>query len=484
LIVAEQDPSSEPMGMHTTTMQRRSIVSTPEDQHQVAANSPVPKRRRKVVRSNAFSAFYGTRGEARLQILLLGGLLTLLALYTFKGSGNPLNIMREHRYIPSTSMNKVGDKSLAYAALRQEYSDQHPDDIMRSKGRVMDLHKRAYTPIQQQVYDIFNCPEEPPMGYPYAWNILQVLEHWPPDDTKPRPEVYQGLCVFHYIHDFKKAMAYREAEVPFIVREDPSVHQTVERWNDDGYMDKLMGEVPHRCEFSPNNHFMYWVPPHIHRDIKPPPGMSLLRPKKKHFHNVETPSNWTQPTEMLRMKYKDWLKHANVSDDKLGPDMPHWYYRLIGCGEMGHGNCDKDSSEFLFDELPFFQPKSSLYIAEPTRQRGIHCRFGMKGVIAENHFDGSRNFIALLAGERRYILSHPDQCSKLALYPMEHPSARHSAIDWSDPDLEKFPEFSEAQVNEVVLQAGDVMYLPTNWFHYIISLELNMVRTNACHDHL
>jgi hypothetical protein len=149
---------------------------------------------------------------------------------------------------------------------------------------------------------------------------------------------------------------------------------------------------------------------------------------------------------------------------------------------MGNGNCDRDSSEYLFDELPFFQPKSSLYIAEPSRQRGIHCRFGMKGVIAENHFDGSRNFIALLSGERRYILSHPNQCSKLALYPMEHPSARHSAIDWSDPDLAEFPEFSEAQVNEVVLQAGDVMYLPTNWFHYIISLELNMVRTNECNE--
>lgn len=56
---------------------------------------------------------------------------------------------------------------------------------------------------------------------------------------------------------------------------------------------------------------------------------------------------------------------------------------------------------------------------------------------------------------------------------MGHPSRRHSAIDWSNPDLQSYPQFGQARVNEIVLQAGDVMYLPTEWFHYIISLELN-----------
>jgi hypothetical protein len=46
-----------------------------------------------------------------------------------------------------------------------------------------------------------------------------------------------------------------------------------------------------------------------------------------------------------------------------------------------------------------FQPKPSLYIVRPEKQNDIHCRFGMKGVIAENHFDGSRNAIAVLGGE-------------------------------------------------------------------------------------
>ena len=112
-------------------------------------------------------------------------------------------------------------------------------------------------------------------------------------------------------------------------------------------------------------------------------------------------------------------------------------------------------------------------MVEPENQKGIHCRFGMKGVIAENHFDGSHNAIVVLGGERRYVLAHPNQCPLLSLLPKGHPSARHSAVDWSDPDLEEFPDFAKAMGNEVVLQAGDVLYLPTHWFHYIISLSLN-----------
>jgi len=62
----------------------------------------------------------------------------------------------------------------------------------------------------------------------------------------------------------------------------------------------------------------------------------------------------------------------------------------------------------------------------------------------------------------------------MSLLPREDPSGRHSAVDWSDPDLVKFPRFPETMVNEVVLQPGDSLYLPTHWFHYIISLNTNL----------
>merc|ERR1712071_274487 len=101
-----------------------------------------------------------------------------------------------------------------------------------------------------------------------------------------------------------------------------------------------------------------------------------------------------------------------------------------------------------------------------------------------------RNMIAIFQGERRYILAHPNQCENLCLYKPPHPSARHSAVDFSNPDLKSYPQFAYVQVNELVLQAGDVLYLPTYWFHHIISLNLNYQcngrsgRTDENMDHM
>ena len=46
---------------------------------------------------------------------------------------------------------------------------------------------------------------------------------------------------------------------------------------------------------------------------------------------------------------------------------------------------------------------------------------------------------------------------------------RHVKGDWSEPDYEKYPKLAQAVATEVLLEAGDVLYLPSYWFHYIIS---------------
>jgi hypothetical protein len=350
------------------------------------------------------------------------------------------------------SMLHIGDKSDEYATVRKEYDERHSYDPERSLQITKGLATLQFTAISNPSYDIRNCPKKPPEGYPYQWKTLDIVNRWNPNDPNPPTEIYQGLCIFDYRQDYVKILKYRQQELPFVVRGDPEVAAVVERWNSPEYLSKMLAEKQHRVEYSENNQFMFWV----NRKKQPPP------------------EGWKQPTTMMKMSYQEWLSRANVTDDKLGTDKPHWYYRLIGCGEIGqHGECDEEASEYLFDELTFFQPRPTLYIIDPHQQRGIHCRFGMKGVIAENHFDGSRNSIAVLGGSRRYILSHPDQCLNLDLFPKGHPSARHSAVDWSNPDLEKYPNFVNALSNEVVLQAGDVLYLPQHWFHFIVSLSLN-----------
>jgi hypothetical protein len=248
---------------------------------------------------------------------------------------------------------------------------------------------------------------------------VQLLKHWPPSQSLPNDETtaHLALCVFDFRRDYIKALKYRKAEKPFVVRNDPRVAESVERWNDQQYRNALMGSdrVRHREERSPSLQFLYWRPDvHVKQD--------------RSSHNPvvpKLPKDWKEPTELVQMTYSEWYREANARERQVASANmnfsiqhfdsssntigPYYYFRVIGCGETGpSGDCDRiDTSEYLFDELAFFQPQpQQLYLTDPRERRGIHCRFGMPGIIAENHFDSSRNAIVILGGQRRYILSH------------------------------------------------------------------------------
>ena len=70
----------------------------------------------------------------------------------------------------------------------------------------------------------------------------------------------------------------------------------------------------------------------------------------------------------------------------------------------------------------------------------------MPGIIAESHFDSGRNFVAMINGTKRYIVSPPDQCKHLFILK-SGPSARHSDVDWSDPSV--IPSLAPAGALEV-----------------------------------
>lgn len=370
----------------------------------------------------------------------------------------------------------VGDRSDSYARLRKEIDKQfeNPTQFEEMLKEVWKGRKvlKSYDGAN---YDVHSCPDTPPAGYPFTWKTTEILEKWNADDIVPPSFIdedgnqvflhHNSLCIFDYHRDYHKAMAYREAQLPFIVENDPAVLKTVARWNLPHYMYRLLGDVSHRTEFSLTNNFLFHVPPRLKSRFRPGTAPRL--------REINEPPGWHRPTKLVRMSFAKWIEKARTNPT---PKDPHWYFRLISCGTRApDGSCDENASEFLFDELPFFQPKlNSLYLVDPSKQNGIHCRFGMAGVTAQNHYDSGRNAIALLQGTRRYILSHPDQCSNMALFSPGHPSARHSEINWADPDLQVFPGFAIAQSHEVVLQAGQVLYLPHVWFHHIISLDINM----------
>ncbi len=353
-------------------------------------------------------------------------------------------------FLQGTSRGKRLSRRSPPENLRIQYeANLDPSRIQSTVQAMRNMHPPE-TIDTNLGYDIRRCPDSIPKGYPIPWNVIDVLSNWNPDNTTVPPKIYQGICALDWSDPVQRQLAqvYRQAELPFLVQNHPELWRTAERWSSYDYLHKLLGgdDSMYRNEHSRDNHMPYWK---LRGPMQAPPG-------------------WVAPTDNVELSYSDWYGKAmqlEASDQSI-TEAEHYYFRLNGLFDGENG--------FLYDELPIFLPtQKSFFMPEPENQRGINCRFGSKGIIAETHYDFSRNFIIILKGQKRYILAHPNQCQNLELYQQGHPSARHSKVDWSNPEQWNTGRFTQAKVNEVILQAGDALYLPTSWFHFIVSLNLN-----------
>ena len=55
---------------------------------------------------------------------------------------------------------------------------------------------------------------------------------------------------------------------------------------------------------------------------------------------------------------------------------------------------------------------------------------------------------------------------------------RQSQVDLYRPDLERFPRFAQARGVEAILQPGEVLYIPSMWFHHIECLDTPCTSVN------
>ena len=88
---------------------------------------------------------------------------------------------------------------------------------------------------------------------------------------------------------------------------------------------------------------------------------------------------------------------------------------------------------------------------------------GPKGTGTNLHIDNRNTsaWLAVLSGQKRFIFFSPDQ----------EPFLYDGAVDVLNPDLERFPLYAKAKPVEIILEAGDLVYFPSKWWHQVENLE-------------
>jgi Cupin-like domain len=121
------------------------------------------------------------------------------------------------------------------------------------------------------------------------------------------------------------------------------------------------------------------------------------------------------------------------------------------------------SPKFTEDWLPLLPVAFRKVLEETTKYLSGGFLIGPAGSVATLHADilHTHAYLAQIAGRKQCILFSPEDSAYLY----------GGAVDPPRPDLEKFPLFRRATAHECVLQPGELLFIPSNWWHYVTALE-------------
>ncbi|MEJ7806474.1 MAG: cupin-like domain-containing protein [Telluria sp.] len=118
--------------------------------------------------------------------------------------------------------------------------------------------------------------------------------------------------------------------------------------------------------------------------------------------------------------------------------------------------------------LPGFREENDLNLG--ARDALASVWIGNRTRIAA-HYDLPDNLACIVAGHRRFTLFPPDQLRNLYIGPLDFTPAGQpiSLVDFKQPDLQRFPQFSEALKHAQVadLGPGDAIFIPSMWWHHV-----------------
>jgi len=91
--------------------------------------------------------------------------------------------------------------------------------------------------------------------------------------------------------------------------------------------------------------------------------------------------------------------------------------------------------------------------------------FGGDGAVTRAHqdMDMSCVFLTQFTGRKRVVLFDPKYSNLLYRFPYNV----HTAVNVDKPDFEKFPGLKYVEGQEVILEYGDTLFMPSGWWHHI-----------------
>lgn len=184
------------------------------------------------------------------------------------------------------------------------------------------------------------------------------------------------------------------------------------------------------------------------------------------------------PEVKARYKTETFAMQKNVSSLDFfrtvldrSPEDP-FYYAVVGYEALTDDlKADMEPMSPLVSVPPSARSKSNK--EDQSTGRLTTVWLGPSGATTQAHYDVHDNFYAQVVGRKRFLLFPPNQYRQMYINGFMSQAAQQSQVDLENPDFERFPLFASATALDVVLEPGDVLYVPALWFHHVIAVEMS-----------
>jgi hypothetical protein len=101
---------------------------------------------------------------------------------------------------------------------------------------------------------------------------------------------------------------------------------------------------------------------------------------------------------------------------------------------------------------------------------GSRFWFAMAGTGGPLHADLPHNLYAQIVGRKQFLMVHYYQTARVYPFAPWSGAPNYCRVDAEHPDLTRFPRFARAKVKQATLEPGDMLYIPSLYWHQARSL--------------
>lgn len=133
-----------------------------------------------------------------------------------------------------------------------------------------------------------------------------------------------------------------------------------------------------------------------------------------------------------------------------------------------NGLMERPSMKVLYNDIKIFTD----YL-EPTKTAGrVFFWFGPRGTVTPLHHDTMNILMAQVYGRKRITLISPEQTSLVY-----NNRSVYGDVDCENPDYSRHPLFRNVRPLQVLLEPGEVLFLPVGWWHHVRAIDISITMT-------